>query len=190
MANSREKTDEELWFWYKIIEEADQTQNNAAEIIKEKNLCYTEYMRLRFRIVYKKYNNPKLYEKLVILGKKYLASGGLNLKVFAKEHHISSSNLSEVSTHLRYLARIDKLKEKYANEPEPNFQPKIPRPKSLQFIRAPTVSAPIQPEQSTIEIIGKQNDIELVIQTGIKVLISPQVDSMKIIKIIELLKDL
>lgn len=190
MANSRAKSDEELWFWYKLTEEAYQTQKGITDTVEEKNLCYEEYMRMRSRIVYKKYNNPNLYEKLVILGKQYLA-GSENIKIFAKKNNISSSHLSEVATHLRYLARIEKLKQKYANEPEPNFQPKPFRPKSLQFIRAPAAPRPpIQPEQPNIDIIGKQNDIELVIQAGIKVLISPQVDSMKIIKIIELLKDL
>lgn len=40
------------------------------------------------------------------------------------------------------------------------------------------------------EFVEKQNDIELIITKGVKVIISPNIDSMKIIKIIELLKDL
>jgi hypothetical protein len=40
------------------------------------------------------------------------------------------------------------------------------------------------------EVVEKQNDIEIIISKGVKVSISPNIDSMKIIKIIELLKDL
>jgi hypothetical protein len=66
-------------------------------------------------------------------------------------------------------------KEVVTPEPEPE-----PDPEPIREI------APIQHH----DVIEAQNDIEITITKGVRVLISPSLESMKIIKIIELLKDL
>ena len=57
------------------------------------------------------------------------------------------------------------------------------------FIQVPSTQtqAPVVHEP---EVLRKQNDIELTISVGVKVVVAPEVGADKLVRIIELLKDL
>ncbi len=145
------------------------------------NINYTKFCNMFYRLEYKSKNNPELYAQLVPLAREYKNSGKV-ISVFAKEHKISKQHLQEMCTHLRYLDAVEEMKHK--------------EPSKMTFFEIPIKSyadvppLPAQLPAPTADIIEPQNDIEITITKGVKVCISPNIDSMKIIKIIELLKDL
>ena len=123
---------------------------------------------------------------------------------FSKENNIEYKHLAEAITHSHYLRRIKKLKQMHADgmlnktvgvKKEEDHE-------ELKFVQVPRInqiplSQPIeikeieiQREETQQEVVEKQNDIELIISKGVKVVVSPNVGTEKLIKIIELLKDL
>lgn len=83
--------------------------------------------------------------------------------------------------HLNCTEQLSKLKNSQVDSPMKFVQITREKDSVSEF------STLKEPQE---EFVEKQNDIELIITKGVKVIISPNIDSMKIIKIIELLKDL
>lgn len=135
---------------------------------------YNKFCNMRYRLVYKR-DQPELYAKLVSIRRKQLESGAPSAEL-AKAHGIKACHLSEIGTHLGYLDLLEEIK--LEKEPSP-----------MKFIHVPSVNLPF-PTPQEHEVLEQKNDLEISISKGIKVTIAPNIDSMKIIKIIELLKDL
>lgn len=162
--------DEEIWYWYEKIKEFHDSGMAQKEYCDNYQVDYKKFCNLRYRIEYKKLSHPELYAKMVPIARKYMQSGATASK-FAKAHEVEVRLLSEFVTHLSYLDIIDRLKSEKESK--------------MKFVQIQH-NAPIQQH----EVLEKQNDLEIIITKGVKVSISPNIDSMKIIKIIELLKDL
>lgn len=94
---------------------------------------------------------------------------------FCKEHNFDIKVLSPLVTHLNYLDVIQLMQDKQESAP--------------MFIQVPSTQtqAPVVHEP---EVLRKQNDIELTISVGVKVVVAPEVGADKLVRIIELLKDL
>ena len=171
------RSKEEVWYWHEMMETYQKSGLIQTMFCKENNLEYKVFCNMRFRLIYKRDTEPKLYQKLMSLGREYMALGyAKGAADFAKKHAVNPRHLSEVATHIGYLDMIEEIKSE--REPEPM--------KFVQVQHQGNLQAPVQ----EAELIEKQNDIEILITKGVKVSISPNIDSMKIIKIIELLKDL
>jgi hypothetical protein len=154
------------------------------------------YCRFKFRIVYISNTEPETYKKWVDYAIAYKKSSD-SLENFCKIHNIPSKKLSFVGTHLNYLDIIEKMKKK--------MLPKESVPSEMSFVEIPcgAIKQPLIQPPSLIaevhgykvvseipEVIESKNDIEITINKGVKVIIAPNIDPLKIIKIIELLKDL
>ena len=172
------KDHDEIWYWYQKVEEFKTSGMKQKEYCTEYEIDYKKFCNMLYRIEFKRNTHPDEYKKLVPLTRKYMASGAPASK-FAKAHEVDVRVLSEMVTHLGYLDIIESMKA--AREEKP-----------MQFIQIPTVQGAVaRPQiQQEHEVLEKQNDLEIIIAKGVKVSIAPNIDSMKIIKIIELLKDL
>jgi hypothetical protein len=176
------KQDPKMIFeWHKILEKFNSSGMHAKQFCKENSINYEKFYRMKLRLEHKRYTDPDLYEKLVKLGRSYLTSG-IPAGVFSKNHNINILDLSSISTHLRYLDAVQEMKEKGNTG-------------SMRLIEIPIVpftkggrSEPIEPTEP--EVIKKQNSVELTITKGVKVVVSPEVGADKLLRIIELLKDL
>ena len=157
--------------WYETMEKFEDSGMTQKEFCNKYKIDYKAFCNLRYRMIYKRDTNPELYAKLYSIGRKYMKSGDLPSK-FAKDHEIGIRLLSEISTHIGYLDLIAEIKAEKEASP-------------MKFVQIQH-QEPLQ----HAEVMEKQNDIEIIITKGVKVSISPNIDSMKIIKIIELLKDL
>lgn len=169
------KDHDEIWYWHQKIQEFHDSGMAPKEYCTEYEIDYKKFSNMRYRIEYKRSTHPDLYQQYVPIARKYMKSG-VPASKFAKAHNMDIRILSEMVTHLGYLDIIENYKEKEEGKP-------------MQFhqISMPSGGVPVIQEQ---EVLEKQNDIEIMITKGVKVSISPNIDSMKIIKIIELLKDL
>ncbi len=172
------KDHDEIWYWYQKIQEFHELGLAQKEYCDAHEVDYKKFCNMYYRIDYKRTRDPELYAKLVATTRKYIASGAPASK-FARANDIHPRILSECVTHLGYLDIIESMRQSKEEKP-------------MQFIQVPTVQGALarpnmEPEH---EVVEKQNDIEIIISKGVKVSISPNIDSMKIIKIIELLKDL
>ena len=176
-------SDDDIWFWYSAIIEQQEGELSAPTYCKERFLDYKKFTNMRYRMFYIEHMRPDEYKVLMKAGREFIDSP-LQLSEFAKANKVDKTKLTEARTHILYKEAIERLKkERGGKEAETmNFvQLKNPAKPQMAFLSPP-------PQEH--EVVEAQNDIELVITKGVKVMISPQVDSMKIIKIIELLKDL
>lgn len=169
--NELAENKEEVIKWYLHIQAHGKSGLNGPEYCRQNGLKYKDFSNKSFRINYKK-NRPEQYAECVDMVNKFEESG-LTRCQFSIKYKVSKSVLSETITHLRCKEII----EEYLSKEEPM--------KLIQI--TPKIVPCKQPEP---EVVEKQNDIEIQITKGVKVSISPNIDSMKIIKIIELLKDL
>jgi hypothetical protein len=161
------KDHDEIWYWHQKIEEFHASGLGVKEYCDKHEVNYQKFSNMKHRIEYKKYSNPQLYKRSVPIARAYMESG-ISASKFAKDNDINIKLLGELGTHLQYVDIIEERKKS-----------------AMKFVQVPQAI----PKQET-EILEKQNDIEITITKGVKVSISPNIDSMKIIKIIELLKDL
>lgn len=171
------RSKEEVWYWYQVMEEYQKSGLIQTNFCKENKIDYKVFCNMRFRIIYKRDSEPQLYKKLMDIGREYMSLGyAKGANEFAKKHGVNPRHLSEVATHMGYLDMIEELKAE--KEPAPM--------KFVQVQHQGNLQRPVQ----EAEVVEKQNDIEIIITKGVKVSISPNIDTMKVIKIIELLKDL
>lgn len=172
--------DEEIWYWYQLMEEYLKQDLPPVKFCENKKINHRKFWNMYYRIIYKSVKYPEFYNKHVPIVRKYMESD-LTPDEFCKENNINKSILIDMRTHLNYVDIINRLKEET-------------RVKAMKFIEVGKRQARPVPEKHTdycaSEVIEKQNDIEIIISKGVKVSISPNIESMKIIKIIELLKDL
>jgi hypothetical protein len=192
-------SDELILYWNDLIDEWLASKVTGAKFCAMKSLDYREFRNKIRRFTYIKHSDPLRYEAHMIAAQDYLENGHqLERRQYALKHNISTKELSESATHLRYMRYIELLrskpKPKLEIEPEPE-----PENQSMTFVQIPielkapqevkeiVISEPAPPEP---EIIQPQNDIELVVAKGVRVMIAPNIEPMKIIKIIELLKDI
>lgn len=176
-------SDEEIWFWYQSLCEQRDSGENGGIYCTKNNLDYKKFSNMRYRIFYIQNTRPQEYAKFMEYGKLFLDYPG-NIKSFCKEMNVNQLKLGEMNTHIAYISAIDrtrKKKESNSEEPEMRFVALKPAEVRQPLIRFNPLEA---------DVIESKNDIELVITKGVKVIISPSIDSSKIIKIIELLKDL
>jgi hypothetical protein len=174
------KDHDEIWYWFQKVEEFKSSGMKQKEYCDNYEVDYKKFCNMIYRIDYRRYSHPQDYAKLVPMTRKYMSSGAPASK-FAKANDIDIRVLSEMVTHLGYVDIIESIKAKKEEKP-------------MSFIQIPSVQGsqprPSMMQESVGELVEKQNDIEIMITKGVKVSISPNIDSMKIIKIIELLKDL
>jgi hypothetical protein len=172
------KNHDEIWYWHQKIEEFNESGMSPKKYCIEYEVDYKKFCGMRYRIEFTKNTHPEDYKRNVPIARSYIASGAAASK-FSKANKIDIKLLTQLATHLRYVDIIEEFKKKQEVKP-------------MQFIQVPSVqgSKPRPPMIQEHELMEKQNDIEINITKGVKVTISPNIDSMKIIKIIELLKDL
>lgn len=202
---------DKLWYWYQHILNCKKLEMGRVYYSKEYGIPIKVFERHYWLIMHKTQSNPAEYEAIIILHKEFLESG-LSPESFSKARNLSATKLRHYLNHLRYLKLIDEMiaegREPLVLLPKskdlPELQEEVhnltfrqiatPEPKEitlpepeLEPIQEMAIIPEAPPEP---EVIAPQNDIELIITKGVRVLISPSLDSMKIIKIIELLKDL
>ncbi len=174
--------DEAAIEWWTRFEECKQLNISGRQYCTLHNLNYNQWTNYRYRIYFIEYSDPENYQLYTKAAKEYMESDE-KLSVFCARYNLVPRNISEAATHLRYLKVIEDHKR---NLGVPN--------EAMNFFKVPTIIKPSQPEvnqsEPEQEVLEKQNDIEIIINKGVKVSIAPNIDSMKIIKIIELLKDL
>lgn len=180
------KTDEEVWEFYQIILKQKKSGLNVSQFCKRNNIDYKLFTNYLYRIEFTKYSNPELYKKLMDLVTEY-KQVPMERKSFCEKYNIKESQLVSALSHFRCLSIIQRLeKEKGVPEDKPmTFIPLKNEP--LQQIIVPEMTRTPEPEP---EVLEAKNSVELIIDKGVRVIVSPEVPPMKLIKIIELLKDL
>ncbi len=166
------RSNEEVWLWYNHILEQEASGINGKQWCERNSVDYKTFCNYTWRINWKSKTDREMYDRIAPLAREYLNSGKPMSK-FCREHKADIKLLTQCATHLNYVDLIDRLKAKK-------------EPQSMNFIQVPAVQARVQEP----ELVEKQNDIEITITKGVRVSIAPNIDPMKIIKIIELLKDL
>ena len=174
------RSDEDIWFWYEHVNACASSGLRQVDYCRENKLDCKAFANAQYRMKFKMNHKYSNYQQLLPIARKCLETG-VSSRRMAKESNVDARILKDMVTHVTYLDIIERIKQSKAVSEKP-----------MQFIQVPSVqsSESRPPMIQEHELMEKQNDIEITIATGVKVSISPSVDSMKIIKIIELLKDL
>lgn len=162
----------ELTMWHDAIEKCMLENATQAEFCREHNLEPAKFQYYKARIFHKKFSNPVLHEKLVEVCKEYSQSTE-SAWTIAKKHNVLRRDVLDCSNSMKYLASIAEYKSR----------------DKLNFIKVPQHANTIEIIEDS-EVLTPKNSVELMISKGIKVTVAPEVGSDKLIRIIELLKDL
>ncbi len=170
--------DKELWKWYILLEKHRTYGGTIAMFCADNGVSPKNFWNARYRIEYKFYSDPVYYAKLLPIAELYTKETN-GIRVCAVNNDVPAGDLRSMVYHLNTLERIERLKLKYGTSSNLIEKP-------MDFFQVP------RPEyqEPTSELLVKRNDIELNISIGVKVVVSPEISSEKLIKIIELLKDL
>lgn len=185
MSSKLPMSDDEIWYWYTACIAQRESNMPLPQWCKANSVDYKYMSNVRQRMEGKKYTNPAYYKKLMEhVGE--LNASGMVPRHYCKENKLNKLHLEAARTHWKYLQRIEYIKtERERNNLEMHFI-NIPVKKDIKTLKTsePKLSF------STPQVIEASNDIELMITQGIKVIISPSIDATKIIKIIDLLRNL
>lgn len=167
---------DEIWYWYKTLQSQRDSGIPFKRYADENGIDYKKFSNMKYRLEYKSESDPKLYAQYVPITRHFLESG-TPISKYCKEHKVDIKVLSTMVTHLGYVDIIEKLEMKEDG-------------KQMQFIQVPTINLPMPTVHPEPEVLKKQNNVELIISAGVKVVVAPEVGADKLIRIIELLKDL
>jgi len=162
-------------YWYNHVQEQIKSGLTAPEYAVKNNLPMNSFKNAKSIITLGDNRNSKANRRLIKLAEEF-QNCSMTLEGFAKLHDVNPKQIKRAQTYLNYQAIIA----------EHTGSPKQPMEFKQITVPAATVRI-IAPEP---EVIEPKNGIDLIIAKGIKVSISPNIDSIKIIKIIELLKDI
>lgn len=179
----KNKTKLNIWKWFKIVEEYETHEITMPAFAKKKNIKIDDFRHYRRLINLFTKTNPELQIERKQLYDQYLESG-LSVPKFCTEQGANKTILKIAVDHFRAREVIAEAQE------NPNIVAEWE--KSMEFIKAPVIKSASFPtsRQTEPEVIKKQNDVELIISKGVKVVVAPEVGADKLVRIIELLKDL
>jgi hypothetical protein len=189
--------DKDIYELYHHFKKMFEMGMRITEYCRTFGLNYKRISNSYCRTVYQRRSHPKEADRLIELYKLFKSTGA-NRKQFAEEHGVSPERLTAIGTHLNYIKTLKLILKEKGEKYDPNWfmigldnHPKKTR-EPEPFFREVAHKEPqqLQIHHPEPEVLSPRNDIELQISKGVRVLISPELDSMKIIKIIELLKDL
>jgi hypothetical protein len=179
----------EIWAWYLKIQDFHASGMRPMPYCEKHNISYRAFRNMMYRIEYKKHTHPEFYEKFLTIFKQFKESG-MTIPKFAKENNIDPKVLRDFKWHLNHLEVIEKYKAKQEDNQMSFFEvPQLPPPIGLPLEPSWNSVIPIPMPLEPVEVGGK-NDLEIIISKGVRVILSPNIDAISIIKIIELLKDL
>lgn len=185
---AKARSDKELWELYLHYQEWRETGKAQKEFCAQKNIPIGKFYNFIFRYDYKK-SNPKIYNQLLEKLNHYKelhAKTNITCLDFTKKYcpEIKPTILLDMQAHLNVLSKIESFKLN---------PPIINNVDDFQFIKLPSQKSPtpiVVLQEQKQEVLSPKNDVTLTIKQGITVTISPNIAGEKIIKIIELLKDL
>lgn len=181
---------DEAYKWYLIIQDFKASGLRAHKFCESNNIDYKKFHNKHYYICYKEICDPSDYEYLLSYAHEYRNSP-LLISAFVLKHKLDRQLLRRMCLHLGYLEAVEIGRKNKEGEDMKFIQVQaapttltLPQDAadSIKFIESPVI-----PVESKMKI---QNNIEITIAHGVKVIISPNTESTKIIKIIDFLKDL
>jgi hypothetical protein len=187
-------TDGDLLFWADHHDKLRKEGVPAAFYCRINGLDNKTFHNKGIPIQNMKYSNPKEYKRVKSINEEFEASGKPFGEFFIGKKELKAK-IGCFRTHLLYVERLKILREERKNgKVFSRHTDCLASNKEINFVQIPTkvpMNTSLEPNISVqAEVIEPKNDIELNIAKGVRVFVSPNIDSLKIIKIIELLKDL
>lgn len=172
----REEGSLEIIKKYELMEESNRYWGTLKDFLAAKGETYTPITKYNYAMKYHR-NNPEVFEEyskhIAIIRKE-----NLTVRSYAAKHNLNIATLKVCAKNIRYREIIEKYKKEKEKE-EMNFIPVNQEEKKRE-----EVVQPVKPQVSPV------NNIELSISTDIKVFVSKDVPTDKLIKIIDFLKGL
>lgn len=178
-------SDNEFWDLYQKQLEFRNGTLPIGEFCKKYNLNKKKFYTFGYKLFLDE-KKPEKYKEWLNIFKKY-DSSVLTQSQFCKQNNYSYPFFMIFISHIHMNERLKILKKEMELESNNPKDELIFVEVAQEGIIIPDVRYQNSPAADLIE---SKNDIEIQISKGVKVSISPNIENMKIIKIIELLKDL
>jgi hypothetical protein len=172
--------DDEIIYLYLKLKEWENSELTQRKFCAKNNINYIRFNNFKYTIRMTKKLTSDFIKKMEPALSNH--KNGLSLNKCAKKWKVNRTDLANYIRHTYYHQLINEYENKS----------KVDRDGvSMNFIQVSNKEIAHQethePEQ---QIIKEQNDLEIIISKGIKVKVSPNIEPIKIIKIIELLRDI
>lgn len=155
-------SEDEFWEWYLVLEGWKKSNLNIFQYSRTKGIEKNKLYNMNYVINYHANHEPEKFEEYKEIARKYLLSG-MSAREAVDAYGINRNVLIKTSLYIRYQEIIEK---KLKGEEG-----------VMKFIAVPKVFEPENAPAPTHEpdVLKKQNDVELIISSGVKVVVSPEV---------------
>ena len=209
------ETNESIWFWYCHTQNFVKSGLRAPCYAREHNINYAKLRNMMSNIIYCKDSHPERYKEMVALAYAYLDSD-IPRQQFCDKINMPVQRFARAVLHVKYLQRIREIENSGRSLSDINVM-QVPadaiwvpikrkskrRRNYLQVVpsyaahnasnedRNMTILEPKKaPSSIGIIEIDEKNNIEISGNNGIKVSLSSSADPVKIVKMIQLLREL
>lgn len=179
--------EEMVVFLYQQFKELRKSELTMKDFCKLNGIDFVQMNNFKYAWIHSKCKDPQFLKTMEQIVKEAKETRTAIPNLFEKYN----TNKSEVSLYKRHMY-YRKVIENYEKQ---NIE--VKENPSMNFIKVPEKPIPklkkeleIIKQEPEPELIEKQNDIELIISNGVRVIIPPNFRAISVIKIIELLKDL
>lgn len=187
--------DSDLLKWYELIEEQEQSNLSMPKFSESKEINHKIFRNMSYRISFMKYSKPKLYKQRMELAKEFIKDG-LSLRSYCKKFGVLRKDLSPAVNHYRYITRIEQLlkeesvtmetKKHQEYEENINFIPIETKKEELPI--NPVVNNQLSYNPDEVAFKNVLSELKIIFQEGISINIPSNIDTTKIIKIIDFLR--
>jgi hypothetical protein len=182
MGGYKERPDDIAWFWYEKVQEFLNQDLSPKIFCKKYKINLKQFCDYKFSILNVSKTDPTEYQKRKEAYEQYRDSG-MHRDEFSKLNNVKLVGLKSWVSHFVFLEQIERIKKQKELSSDSN---------PMSFIQVPSVvpKQDIKHFPVTQELLTKQHDLEITSSRGIKVIITPELSSSEIIKLIEFLRTL
>lgn len=171
--------DERIWYLYNKLEEYKTSKLTLPNFCAINEIKFSTMNNFKFTLSLNRIYDPEISKKYDLIMDE-IKNKNIFISSISKKTGIKEGELSLIRMHFHYLEVINQFKQSSQKNKEEN----------MDFVKVKQNTKEINPKivKNEPELIEKQNDLEIIISKGIKVSISPNIEPMNVIKIIELLR--
>lgn len=178
------RSNTEIKFWYDMVVKYQGSSMPFEYFCKKEGINYKTLKNWMYRMNpwTMKFKDKK--EEEIQLAELCIAEEQ-NHESFCKYNKMDIRRLKRVITYINYMKKINVNynEQKESKEENPVIKSLEPTEKTMKFVE-------VEPDPVHQELITPKNDLELIISKGVKVSVSSEISSEKLITIIEFLRNL
>lgn len=188
-------SDKDVWEYYCHHQKMIKEELTIKQCCDKYKIHLGRFISFVTRYRFKKLCDPT-YHKVLVDAVRDMQKQYKGTVIYARENNLNYDHLAAAQTHVMYVDKIEELKIKHGYKLEEVYEKSKyklvdaitideQKPQKMNFLQ-------VNPQKNIqeVEVIHPKNDVEIIISKGVRVIISPNIEPLTMIKIIELLKEI